>query len=125
MALKRDQLLAPRSLHREAVKVPELAQGEDDEIFISMMDGVSLDAWERWCQKNAQDKDGKPKQYIDGTREALVCFTAVDSEGVRLFSETDIDLLRKWPGAVTERLARVAQRINRIGVQALEDTKGN
>lgn len=125
MPLGRDKLLAARVLPREAVKVPELADGDDDVVYVAMMDGVARDGWERWCAMNAVDKDGKPKKYLEGTREALIVYSVVDLEGKRLFTEDDIEAIRKWPGAVSDRLARVAQRVNKIFQSDLESAKGN
>jgi hypothetical protein len=115
MALKRDQILEADDLRREEVEVPEWG----GTVLIAAMNGTVRDAWE-------QSLIGpKGKVNIENVRARLVAYTAVDEHGNRVFTEEDIERLGGKSAAVLERLCKVAQRLNLLTEQELEDVQGN
>jgi len=115
MALKREEILQAQDQRREEVKVPEWGGS----VFIASMSGKARDAWE---QSLIGDKG---KVNTENVRARLVAYTAVDEQGNRLFTDQDIERLGSKSSAALERLCKVAQRLNRITEQDLEDARGN
>lgn len=114
-ALTRDQVLEAEDVRREEVEVPEWG----GTVLISSMNGRARDAWE---QSLIGDKG---KVNTENVRARLVAYTAVDEGGNRLFTEADVDRLGQKSAAALERLCKVAQRLNRLTEQDMEEVKGN
>lgn len=112
--LNRDAILAANDLKKELVKVPEW----DGELYISMMNGASRDAWEQ----SLMDSKGVSLQNI---RARLVAFTAVGEDGKRIFTDSDAELLGQKSATALERCVKVAQKLNRLTEADLEDLSKN
>lgn len=113
-SLNRDQILEADDLKREEVKVPQWGGS----VLVSTMNGKARDAWEQSLV------NGKGVN-MENIRARLVAYTVVDENGNRIFSDADIEALGRKSGAALERVVKVAQRLNKLSDQDLEDVKGN
>lgn len=114
--LTRDGILAADDLKREEVSVPEWGGS----VLIATMTGAQRDAWEQSLVSG-----GKGKVDISNVRARLVSFCAVDEAGRRMFGDDDAEALGAKSAAALERCAVVAQRLNALTEQSLEDARGN
>jgi hypothetical protein len=112
--LNREAILSAVDLKKELVKVPEWG----GEVYISMMTGEARDAWE-------QGLVGGKGANLDNIRARLVAFTAVDDQGKRLFSNEDAIVLGQKSATALERCVKVAQKLNRLTEQELDDLVKN
>jgi hypothetical protein len=85
------------------------------------MTGAARDAWEQSLVSGAS----KGKVDITNVRARLVAYTAVDDDGARLFTDADAEALGRKSGAALERCAKVAQRLNALTGESLEEARGN
>jgi hypothetical protein len=86
------------------------------------MTGTERDAWE---QSLVSGSGSEKRIDIKNVRARLVSRTAVDDQGVRLFSDEDAEALGHTSGAGLERLAKVSQKLNLLSEDDLEQAKGN
>ena len=114
--LTRDAILAAADLVREEVDVPEWG----GKVLISAMSGTDRDAFERTIIAD-KSKDAAQANF----RALLVAFTAVDEQGTRLFTLADVEALGRKSSPALTRCALVAQRINGLAPDAVEQAKGN
>ena len=112
--LNRDAILGAVDLKKELVKVPEWG----GEVYISMMTGEARDAWE-------QSLVGGKGANLENIRARLVAFTAVDEEGKRIFTNEDASSLGQKSATALERCVKVAQKLNRLTEQELDDLVKN
>lgn len=113
--LTREQILAAADLPRESVDVPEWG----GTVIVQTMTGADRDAFEA----SVITADGKPN--LRNMRAKLVAACVVDESGHRLFTAADIEALGGKSASALERISRVAQRLNRMGDEQLEELKGN
>jgi hypothetical protein len=118
MALSRDAILNAVDIKTKTVAVPEWG----GDVIVGTMSGTARDEWE---QSLIQRKGNKTEPNLQNIRARLVMATAIDEEGKRLFSESDIVALGKKSSAALERVCKVAQALNGIGEAELEDLQGN
>jgi hypothetical protein len=114
MILSREEILSANDLKREKVKVPEWG----GEVFVSAMSGESRDEWEQSLVS------GKGVS-LTNIRARLFAMTACDEDGNRLFTSEDVQALGKKSGAALDRCVKVAQRLNRLTENDLEDLTKN
>jgi L-asparaginase II len=112
--LTRAQILAADDLARETVEVPEWGGS----VIVQVMRGIDRDAFESSIVTN-----GRPDLVNMRAKLAAVCM--VDESGQRLFSVGDVESLGAKSASALERVARGAQRLNRLGDAQLEEMKGN
>ena len=112
--LTREQILAASDLKRETVNVPEWGGS----VIVSTMTGLDRDAFEA-----SVIQDGQPN--MRNVRSKLVAACVVDEAGSRLFSMADVDALGSKSSGALDRVAVVAQRLNRLGDAQLEELQGN
>ena len=111
-----DDALDLDDLAREVVEVPEWGGS----VIITTMTGAQRDAWEQSLV------DLKTKQAdVRNVRAKLVVACAVDESGAPLFTAADVEALGQKSASALQRCAAVAQRLNALSEQALEDAKGN
>lgn len=113
MILTRDAILKSASLKTETVSVPEWG----GDVIVATMTGTARDEWEQ----SLVTKGGK----LENVRAKLVAATAIGEDGERLFSASDVVELGKQSSAALDRVARVAQKLNGLTNDELEDAKGN
>jgi len=112
--LNREAILGALDLKKELVKVPEWG----GEVYISMMTGEARDAWE-------QGLVGGKGANLDNIRARLVSFTAVDDAGKRIFTNEDAIALGQKSATALERCVKVAQKLNRLTEEELDNLVKN
>lgn len=118
MALNRDQIIEKSDLVTETVAVPEWG----GEVIVSTMTGEARDEWE---QSLVVTNGGKAETNMANIRARLVIYSVVDENGNRLFNSGDIAALGRKSGAALERVCKVAQRLNALTADEVEQLKGN
>lgn len=113
--LSRDQILKAADLPRETVEVPEWGGS----VIVQTMTGTARDSFEA----SVVTANGKPN--LQNMRAKLVVACVVSEDGKALFTQSDIEVLGAKSSAALDRIAKVAQRLNRLGDTELEDLKGN
>ncbi len=105
--LSKEAILASSDLPTERVTVK--AWGGD--VIVRTMTGEERDAFE----ESLIDRSGDaPKRDARNFRAKLVALCLVNDKGTRLFEESDILALAGKNGAILDRLAAVAQRLNKL-----------
>lgn len=110
--LSRDAILSAKDLKTEVVKVPEWG----GDVIISTMTGAARDEWEQSLA---------PENAMVNIRARLFAATCVDEQGNRLFTAKDADALGKKSGAALDRCVKVAQKLNALTSQDLDDAEKN
>jgi hypothetical protein len=118
MALNRSQILEANDMMTEIVAVPEWG----GEVIVSGMTGAARDAWE---QSLVVADGGKARTNMENIRARLVAATVVDESGNRLFDDKDVVMLGRKSSAALERVCKVAQRLNGLTNEDVEQLKGN
>ena len=109
--LSKDAILAADDLPRETVNVPEWG----GEVLVRTMSGTDRDAFEA----SLLEKDGR----MENVRARLVALTLCDSQGDRLFDDSEIAALGRKSACALDRVFSVAQRLNGIGVEQVDAAK--
>lgn len=113
----RDQILGASDLPKQEVPCPEWGCT----VYVRSMSGAERD----WFEAQVTQINDLPASAPRNIRALLVALTAVDADGMRIFSEADVDALGKKSAAVLDRLWRASLELNRIGSDELEQAKGN
>jgi hypothetical protein len=116
--LTRDQILAAKQLPRETVSIPEWG----GDVIVSVMSGTDRDAFE--IAQYLESKNGPGEASRNG-RARLCAFCVVDESGKKLFSESDLQQLGELNWQALERIMKVAQRLNKLTEDDMEQIKGN
>jgi hypothetical protein len=111
--LTRDQFLSASDLKSEVVEVPEWGGS----VTISTMTGAARDEWESGLVDS--------KTAMQNVRARLFAATCVDENGNRMFTHKDVDALGKKSVAALDRCIKVAQRLNRLTSEDLDDLAKN
>jgi hypothetical protein len=114
MSLTRDQILGAQDIERELVPVPEWS----GDVYVQMMSGTDRDAYE------VESLLAADKRLVN-MRAKLAVRCIVDENGVKLFTQNDVDALGAKSYAALERVVTVAQRINKLTDEEMEKLKGN
>ena len=112
----REQILAADDLAVEYVDVPQW----QCKVGIRCMTAAERDAFEGSCL----DSHLKATK-LSNVRARLVCLTAVDEAGKRIFTSDDADALGTRSGAVMDRLFEIAQRVNGLSRADVDDLEKN
>jgi len=120
MILTRDVILKAKDLKTESVKVPEWHK--NGEVVVSTMTGTARDEFETSLFTS---KGGDAKRNMANMRAKLLVMCIVDKDGKRVFTEADINRLGAKSAKPLDRLFSVAQRLNGIGVEDVEDMVKN
>ena len=106
-ALDRSALLAATAIPREAVPLPELG----GVVYVRGMTGSERDAFE---VSLVQGRGRKREVNLRNLRAKLVAYCTVDAQGVRLFTDADVEQLGQVRADVVNRIYTVAQRLSGI-----------
>lgn len=109
--LTREQILQCDDLPREIIKVPEWG----GEVQVRTMTGTDRDAFEA----SLIGKEGR----LENVRARLVSLAVCDESGDRLFGDADIAALGAKSAKALDRVFAVAQRLNGIGAEQVEQAK--
>jgi hypothetical protein len=122
--LTKDQLLAPRTLPRREVSVPELATPENKapKVLLQGLSSAEGDAF----LASLQRQNGKKVEHDTSYYSAkLLQLCLVNERGERLFGEGDVLSLAKLPNGVAMRLAGIAQELSGLAAGSVEDAAKN
>lgn len=117
--LSREDILSAHDLVTEEVEVPEWGGS----VFIRTMTGAERNAFELEVVPGVAD--GSNKMDILNMREKLLVKVIVDEDGERMFTDKDIKALGQKSAAALDRLFEVAQRVNRLSAQDVEELEKN
>lgn len=113
--LTRDEILSKTKLKTQVVSVPEWG----GDILVSEMSGTKRDAWEQ----TLQDRDSKG--HLVSPRAKLLIATVVDETGECLFTEKDTDQIGKLSASSLIAICNVAQKLNKLMAEDLEESVKN
>lgn len=113
--LTRDEILSKTKLKTQVVAVPEWG----GEIIISEMSGDQRDAWEQTLQ--VRDDMGR----LVSPRAKLVIATVVNEAGDPLFTDKDTAQIGKLSSASLIAICNVAQKLNKLMAEDLEEAAKN
>lgn len=99
----------------EKVECPEWGGS----VFVRVMDGTSRDRWELKTSKAIEDTNSA------NVRASLVCFTACDESGKRIFTDNQIAQVGKKSAIVLDRIFAVAKRLNKLDDTDIEELEKN
>lgn len=120
MILNRDQILKAKDLKTEVVKVSEWHK--NGEVIVSTMTGTARDEFET-SLFNKKGKDTATN--LVNMRAKLLVMCIVDKDGKRLFTEVDINRLGAKSAKPLDRCFTVAQKLNGIGAEDVDDLVKN
>lgn len=116
MTLTRDQIMSCDDLQRELVKLPEWS----GEVYVRTMTGSERDMYE------LRMLEGRKNGGITGIqdiRATLAALTVCDEHGAPIFSLSDIEGLGRKSCAALDRVCEVAQRLNRLTTDDIDELK--
>jgi len=113
--LSRDEILSKTKLKTKTVTVPEWG----GDVLVSEMSGTGRDAWEQ----TLQDRD--PQGRLISPRAKLVIATVVDESGACLFTDKDTELIGKLSASSLISICNVAQKLNRLMSDDLDELAKN
>ena len=116
--LTKAQILGVADLEHEDVEVPEWGGA----VRVQMLTGAERDAFE---QEIVTRQGKKVQMNLANVRARLVALCVVDEEGQRLFGEGDVKALGRKSALALNRVFEVAQRINGLTEQDMEELAGN
>lgn len=112
------QIIEAQDIQKELVKVPEWG----GDVYVKMMTGKERDTFE---SSLFETKGDDRKQNLVNMRARLAAMTIVDDNGTRLFSDDDVNALGKKSARALDRIFKVAQKLNGIGADAVEELTKN
>lgn len=116
--LNKAQILKAEDLTIETVKVPEW----DGEVNVRTMTGTERDKFETSL---IDSKGNDITRNTTNLRAKLLSLCIVDKDGKRLFNDKEISDLGGKSAKALDRLFAVAQKLNGIGVEDVEDLTKN
>ena len=110
-------------LPRSWVSVPEWGGG----VYVRTLLGTERDQFEQSLVDERPVGGGKTKPRLNATnvRARLVVLCAVDATGARIFKDEDAVALGRKSGKALDRVFAVAQQINGLTKEDVEDLAGN
>lgn len=118
MLLNRDQILTAKDLPFKDVSVPEWG----GDVRVSTMTAADRDAFESSIYETTA---GKIVLKNDNYRAKLLARCLTDDQGVRLFTEKDIEALGKKSARALQRLFNAAQTLNGLSLEEQEKIEKN
>ena len=117
--LSKKEILAAKNLKTETVEVPELG----GQVMIREMTAADRDSWEFEQLK----KNGKSYSVnFENLRAKLIVRCVVDSETkLRMFSDSDAELLGNCSAASLDKLYEACQKLNKLSKDDVDDLVKN
>ena len=116
--LTRTQILGADDLKHEIVEVTDWG----GEVKVRTMTGTERDRFE---SSLLSEKGGNVTKNMDNLRAKLVVQCVVGEDGKRLFTDKDIEALGKKSAKAIDKVFSVAQRLNGIGTDEVEELTKN
>ncbi len=116
--LSREKILTAQDLKREIVDVPEWG----GEVYVRGFTALEKEEVEMRSMAMVDIATGQIRdaRQLAGLKAWIVARCTVDSDGVRIFSDADMDGLQGKNAEVISRLADVAGRLSSLGVEEAE-----
>jgi len=115
--LSKDEILAVDDLKQEVVDVPEWGGA----VIVRTMSGIERDEFEA-SMINAETRE----RSLENFRARLCAMTMVNRNGKRLFpNPEDVKKLGRKSSRALDRIMKVAQRLNGIGPEDVEELTKN
>ena len=119
MELTKDLIFQADDIKKEKVHVPEW----NGDVYVKMMTAAERDRFE---SDMFEIKNGKAvTKNVELMRAKLVGLTACGSDGVLLFSSEDIPKLATKSASAIDRLFAVAQKLNRLTKEDVDELTKN
>lgn len=116
--LDKQTILNADDLPREQVTVPQWG----GDVFVRTLTGTERDEFEQSCLV----KKGKNKEMnLKNIRARLCVLCICEKDGTRLFDARDIDSLGKKSASALDLIFAVAQRMNGLAGEDVEDLAKN
>jgi hypothetical protein len=120
----RDRVMKADDLRRETVEVPEWGLEGGEALTVRGLTGTARDEFEESCL--LRGKPGAPSVFTaHNLRAKLVAKCCIDEDGLRVFSEEDVEWLGGKSAAALSRVYDVAAKLSRIGADEVEDLLKN
>ena len=116
--LDKKTILKSDDLPRERVTVPEWG----GDVFVRTLTGTERDSFE---QSMLRGKGKNREMNLSNIRARLSVLTMCTEDGTRLFEAKDIDALGKKSASALDRIFGVAQRLNGLSGEDVEELAGN
>lgn len=117
-ALTREAILDCSDLETEKVEIPQWG----GYVFVRSLTGKERDDFESSC---VEIKGKRRETNLSNIRAKLVSLTTVDSEGKRLFSESDVAELGSKNAGALDAIFSVAQRLSGLSEKDVNDLAKN
>lgn len=128
--LTKENIFKSEDVKKEWVDIPEWAGG----LYVKVMSGEERDAFETAMFKT-NDMDNFIRNF-DNMRARLIAFTAVDEDGEQIFDPIlkydvqgklfgDVAELGKKSSIILDRIYVVAQKLNKLRKEDIEDLTKN
>ena len=114
----RTSILASDDLPRESMECPEWGQT----LHVRTLTGAGRDEFENTVQSASKGKDGLD---LRGLKIKLVLLTLCDDDGELLFDATDALVLNSKSSKVIDRIFQVAQKLNGLTADDVDEMVGN
>jgi len=112
--LTKEQILNADDLPRKLVQVPEWG----GDVWVKTMTGAERDAWEASLMEDREVN-------AENIRARLCVRSIVDEAGRRVFADEDADKLGGKSARALDRIFSVAQRLNGVSAQDLDEIAKN
>ncbi len=116
--LSKEDILGSSDLRFETVAVPEWGGS----VRLRTLSGAERDAFEGTLMKLV---DGRRVPDMDNLRAKLLAATVVDEDGRQIFGVQDLVALGRKSAVAIDRIFAVAQRLNGMAPDAVEDAIKN
>jgi hypothetical protein len=128
--LTKENIFKSEAVEKEWVDIPEWAGG----LYVKVMSGEERDAFETAMFKT-NDMNNFTRNF-DNMRARLIAFTAVDEDGKQIFDPIlkydvqdklygDVAELGKKSSVILDRIYVVAQKLNKLRKEDIEDLTKN
>ena len=114
----RTSILASNDLPRESLECPEWGQT----LHVRTLTGAERDEFENTVQSASKGKGGLD---LRGLKIKLVLLTLCDDHGDLLFDATDALVLNSKSSKVIDRIFQVAQKLNGLTADDVDEMVGN
>jgi len=116
--LDKKSILQCDDLPKELVSVPEWG----GDVFVRTLSGQERDMFE---QSMMEGKGKNRDMNLKNIRARLSVLTICTEDGTRLFEAKDVDALGKKSAAALDRIFSVAQKLNGLSGEDVEELAGN
>ncbi len=117
-SLTKASILAAEDLRAEPVEVPQWG----GTVYVRCMTAAERDLWDaELLDSNRDDKT----EFLRNMRARLCVRVLVDEKGIRLFDDDDAEALGQKSSSAVDAIFDVAQKLNGLSDEKMEDLKGN